>query len=52
MEIDDKGERLRQRYDNWGIWTWTMDKERATLRKGEGSNSWTKRSTQVGGASS
>jgi hypothetical protein len=31
---------------------WTMDKERATLRKREGSKLLDKRSTQVGGASS
>ena len=36
-----KGERLRQRYYNWGFghgrWTWKMDKEGATLKNGEGS---------------
>jgi hypothetical protein len=34
------------------IWTWTMDKEGATLKNVRGSKFLDKRSTQVGGASS
>ena len=35
-----------------GFWTWTMDKEGATLKNVKGSKFLDKRSTQVGGASS
>jgi hypothetical protein len=34
------------------VWTWTMNKEGATLKNMKGSKLLDKRSTQVGGASS
>ena len=56
-----KGERLYKDMKTLGeietkilqleFWTWTMDKEGATLRNGERSKFLDKRSTQVGGAS-
>jgi 4-aminobutyrate aminotransferase-like enzyme len=53
MEIDDKGEKLEQRYLNasWGE-VEIGHGEGATLKNGEGSKFLDKRSTQVGGASS
>ena len=56
MEIDDKGGEvgtkickcIMGRSRSWP----DMDKERATLKNGEGSKFLDKRSTQVGGASS
>jgi hypothetical protein len=50
-----KGERLYKYMKALGeieIWTWTMDKEGATLKNVRGSKFLDKRSTQVGGASS
>ena len=52
MEIDDKGGEIETKILQMGIWTWTMDKDRATLRNWEGSKFLDKRITQVGGASS
>ena len=52
MEIDDKGGEIETKILQMGIWTWTMDKEGATLRNWEGSKFLDKRSTQAGGASS
>ena len=52
MEIDDKGREIETKILQLGIWTWTMVKEGATLKNGEGSKFLDKTSTQVGGASS
>ena len=52
MEIDDKGGEIEINIWQLGIWTWTMDKEGATLRNWEGSKFLDKRNTQVGGANS
>ena len=57
MKIDDKGGEVGTNICKCIIWrsrswTWKMDKERATLKNGEGSKFLDKRSTQVGGASS
>ena len=52
MEIDDKGGEIKTKILQLGIWTWTMVKEGATLKNGEGSKFLDKKSTQVGGASS
>ena len=32
VEIDDKGEEIETKILQLGFWTWTMDKEGATLR--------------------
>ena len=52
IEIDDKGERLVQRYYRKLDLDMDMDKEGVTLKKRDGSKFLDKRSTQVGGASS
>ena len=53
MEIDDKGGEIETKIWQLGFWTWTMDKEGATLRELRRIKILRqKRSTQVGGASS
>jgi hypothetical protein len=52
IEIDDKGERLVQRYHGKLDLDMDMDKEGATLKNMKKSKFLGKRSTQVGGASS
>jgi hypothetical protein len=51
-----KGERVYRGIESFGreikVWTWTMDKEGATLKNVKGSKFLDKRSTQVGGPSS
>jgi hypothetical protein len=50
-----KRERLYKDMKTMGkieVWTWKMEKERATLKNMRGSKFLDKRSTQVGGASS